>query len=452
MNLTGEPADANEPLSPILQETHMKICMFTNTYLPHVGGVARSIHTFVSDLRAAGHSVLIVAPVFPDCESHDTSEEDIIRVPAITEMSGSDFSLRLPIPFYVSETIEKFKPDIIHSHHPYLMGDSAFRAARQRLLPLVFTHHTRYEAYTHHLNMNVQSIQQFAANISTQYAGLCDHIIAPSKSLSDLLRTRGVDKPISVIPTGVDIPFFSSGNGNKFRNAHNISKKTFVIGHLGRLAAEKNLEFLAQAAADVIKSRPDSVFLVVGEGPIREKIQTIFNTYHVEDRLVFTGNLKGKSLADAYHAMDLFIFSSFSETQGMVLTEAMAAGVPVIALDGPGVRDVINHEHNGILMPKDTTPDDFSRQIETTIAHPEKLKLWGNGAVETAEHFSRKKSAEKLIQLYRTLETRHRELLSMQGGNPEQRTDAWNAILLSLEAEWDLMVEKTKTLIDTLND
>ncbi|MCA1786589.1 MAG: glycosyltransferase family 4 protein, partial [Desulfobacteraceae bacterium] len=200
------------------------------------------------------------------------------------------------------------------------------------------------------------------------------------------------------------------------------------------------------------KSRPDSVFLVVGEGPIREKIQTIFNTYHVEDRLVFTGNLKGKSLADAYHAMDLFIFSSFSETQGMVLTEAMAAGVPVIALDGPGVRDVINHEHNGILMPKDTTPDDFSRQIETTIAHPEKRKLWRKGAVETAEHFSRKKSAEKLMQLYRTLETRHRELLSVQGENPDQKTDAWNSILLSLEAEWELMVEKTKTLIDTLND
>jgi glycosyltransferase involved in cell wall biosynthesis len=426
--------------------------MFTNTYLPHVGGVARSIYTFVSDLRAAGHSVLIVAPVFPDCEAHDTSEEDILRVPAITEMNGSEFSMRLPVPFFVSEAIEKFKPDIIHSHHPYLMGDSAFRAARQRLLPLVFTHHTLYEEYTHHMNMDVEAIQQFAANISTQYAALCDHIIAPSKSISDLLMTRGVDKQISVIPTGVDIPFFSDGNGNEFRKDHNISEKTFVIGHVGRLAAEKNLEFLTQAAARAVKNRPDTLFLVVGDGPVREKIQTIFSAHHVADRLFFTGSLSGKALADAYHAMDLFVFSSFSETQGMVLTEAMAAGVPVMALDGPGVKDVIIDEHNGILLPGQTTPDDFSTQIEKTIVHPERLTQWKNGVMETAERFSRKKSAETLIQLYKTLKARHRKLLSAQGENPDPKTDAWNAILLGVEAEWDLMVEKTQTLIDTLND
>jgi len=426
--------------------------MFTNTYLPHVGGVARSIHTFVLDLRAAGHSVLIVAPVFPDCKSHDAEEEDILRVPAITEMNGSEFSLRLPVPFFVSEAIEKFKPDIVHSHHPYLMGDSAFRAARQRLLPLVFTHHTRYEEYTHHMNMDVEAVQQFAANISTHYAALCDHIIAPSKSISDLLRTRGVDKQIAVIPTGVDIPFFSGGNGSEFKKDHNISEKAFVIGHVGRLAAEKNLESLAKAAACAVKNRPDTLFLVVGHGPVREKIQTIFNAHHVADRLIFTGSLSGKALADAYHAMDLFVFSSFSETQGMVLTEAMAAGVPVMALDGPGVRDVIIHEHNGILLPKETTPDDFSRQIEKAIAHPERLTQWKNGVMETAERFSRKNSAETLIQLYTTLKARHRESLSAQGENPDQKTDAWNSFLLGIEAEWDLMVEKTKTLIDTLNN
>jgi len=430
----------------------MRICMFTNTYLPHVGGVARSIYTFVSDLRAAGHSVLIVAPVYPDCDAHDTSEEDILRVPAITEMNGSEFSLRLPVPFFVSEAIEKFKPDIIHSHHPYLMGDSAFRAARQRLLPLVFTHHTLYEEYTHHLNMDVEAVQQFAANISTQYAALCDHIIAPSNSILDILRTRGVDKQISVIPTGVDIPFFSGGNGNAFRKNHNISKKTFVIGHVGRLAAEKNLEFLAKAAAGAVKNSPDSRFLVVGEGPVREKIQTIFNAHHVADRLIFTGSLSGKALADAYQAMDLFVFSSFSETQGMVLTEAMAASVPVMALDGPGVRDVIIDEHNGILLPGQTTPDEFSTQIKNTIAHPERLKQWKNGVMETAERFSRKNSADTLTELYTTLKARHKESLSARGENPDRKTDAWNAILLGIEAEWDLMVEKTKTVIETLND
>ncbi|GAB6145483.1 glycosyltransferase [Desulfocicer niacini] len=430
----------------------MKICMFTNTYLPHVGGVARSIQTFVSDLRNAGHRVLVVAPVFPDCEAHDKTEAGIIRVPAITEVSGSDFSLRLPIPFYLSEAIENFRPDIIHSHHPYFMGDTAFRAARQHHLPLVFTHHTLYEQYVHHINMDADAVQQFAANLSTQYADLCDHIIAPSQSIATLLTERGVKKEISVIPTGVDIQLFSRGDGAGFRRRYDIPENTFVIGHLGRLAAEKNLSYLAQAVASVSKNRPDTIFMVVGDGPMRENILKIFKTYHMESSLIFTGSLRGQSLVDAYHAMDLFAFSSLSETQGMVLTEAMAAGVPVIALDGPGVRDVMVHEQNGVLMHEKTDPEDFSKQIEKMASQPENLKKWRKGARKTAEEFSREKSVEQLLLLYESMLHQHAQALSVDQAEPNQELDAWDSILVGIETEWDLIAEKTKTFLETVKE
>src|SRR3989339_50554 len=132
-------------------EALMKICMFTNTYLPHVGGVARSVNSFATELRNRGNEVLVIAPVFPGYEAHDSEETDIIRVPAIQQFNGSDFSLSIPVPFFIDERIDAFDPDIIHSHHPYLLGDAALRAARRRRLPLVFTHHTLYERYVHYV-------------------------------------------------------------------------------------------------------------------------------------------------------------------------------------------------------------------------------------------------------------------------------------------------------------
>jgi len=131
----------------------MNVCMFTNTYLPHVGGVANSIYTFAADLKRSGNRVLIIAPVYPGSDSYDKDKKDtdILRVPAIEEVNGSDFSMRIPFPFYLDEEIDAFEPDVIHSHHPFMMGDAAFRTARRKRLPLVFTHHTRYEEYVHHV-------------------------------------------------------------------------------------------------------------------------------------------------------------------------------------------------------------------------------------------------------------------------------------------------------------
>ena len=426
----------------------MKICMFTNTYLPHVGGVARSVSFFAEDLCKAGHRVLVIAPTYPGNETHGHYDPDTLRLPAIQKFNGSDFSLRIPVPFLVDEKLDDFDPDIIHSHHPYLLGDAALRVARRRQLPLIFTHHTLYEEYTHYIVDNPENMKRFAAFLSTNYAGMCDRVIAPSQSIKDLIRERGVTAPISIVPTGVDTAFFANGDGVAFRKSHGISTGAMVIGHLGRLAPEKNLAYLARAVAHAMERLPEAHFLVVGEGPSQKEIAHIFDQAGLHDRLVLAGEITGHTLADAYHAMNLFVFASQSETQGMVLTEAMAAGVPVMALDASGVREVVDDGRNGRLLEADASPERFAKVLVETAAAPDRLAEWIRRARQTAKAFSRERSAKELLRLYEKTVRARQEA----GASKTQPLDLGEKFLLACRAEWDLATEKAESLLRAMDD
>ncbi len=208
----------------------MNILMLTNTFTPFVGGVARSVTAFANECRKAGHRVVIVAPVFAGAPE---SEEDVIRIPAIQHFNGSDFSVALPIPGYLSLRLEQFRPDIVHSHHPHLLGNTAVRIASRFSRPLVFTHHTMYEHYLHYVPAEANRMQQFVVSLVTGYCNLCDHVIAPSQSVARVLRRRGVETPVSVVPTGVDVQRFANGDGLAFRRFMGIPQEAFVAGYVG---------------------------------------------------------------------------------------------------------------------------------------------------------------------------------------------------------------------------
>jgi 1,2-diacylglycerol 3-alpha-glucosyltransferase len=413
----------------------MKICMFTNTYLPHVGGVARSVACFAEDLQGLGHEVLVVAPIFPDALQGER-EEDIIRVPAIQNFNGSDFSLGITLPFKIAKKINEFKPDIIHSHHPYLLGDIALRTAWGRNIPLVFTHHTLYEKYTHYVPFDSKNMQRFVINLSTQYANLCSHVIAPSQSVAKLIKERGVTTHITDIPTGVDLDFFSQGQGERFLQKHGIANQKPVIGHVGRLAPEKNLCYLAEAAAFFLRDH-NGIFVVVGGGPSEKEILNIFQRMSLDKKVVLVGQKTGQELRDAYNAMDLFIFASKTETQGMVLLEAMAAGRPVIALDASGAREVVVDGINGRLLREDTNQEDFANAIKEFISNPERRRQWGKGAIKTAGFFSRQETAKHLLRLYESVIKE-----SSRKSRGRDDLNAWNKLLGSLKAEWALISGK----------
>ncbi|WP_147182405.1 glycosyltransferase, partial [Ciceribacter naphthalenivorans] len=229
----------------------MNIVMFTNTFTPHVGGVAHSVAWLAEDLRRLGHRVLVVAPEYGVARN---DEPDILRVPAVRHFAGSDFSLPLPLARLFDDALDCFRPDIVHSHHPFLLGTLALRVAAELDRPVVYTYHTRYECYCHHVAPDARAIQRLVLSLSFGYCDLCDAVVAPSASIARHLTDHGVRTPVSQIPTGVDLAFFASGDGGRARTAAGIPADAFVVGHVGRLAAEKNLEFLAEAVLPFLRS------------------------------------------------------------------------------------------------------------------------------------------------------------------------------------------------------
>jgi 1,2-diacylglycerol 3-alpha-glucosyltransferase len=423
----------------------MNICMMTNTYLPHVGGVARSVHTFAKEFRKQGHQVLVVAPTFPETgDSNNGDEEGVVRLPAIQQFNGSDFSVRLPLTALYNATIDSFEANIIHSHHPFLLGDTALRIAANKHVPVIFTHHTLYEEYTHYVPLDSPALKQFTIELSTQYANLCDAVIAPSESIAKLIEKRGVEVPIEIIPTGINVEEFGRGRGAAFRKTLGIAPGAFVAGHVGRLAREKNLDYLSRAVCRFLKQSPGAMYLLVGAGPMEDEIRAIFAAEKLTGCLCMPGKRTGQDLLDAYAAMDVFVFSSFSETQGLVVAEAMAAGVPVVALDAPGVREVVQTGKNGYLLDANAGENSFATCLQDLKSKPEMRKELRIGAKRTAVRFSSETCAERAIALYKRVRAQTRTQ------RRAEKADAWSALQKRMELEWSLIAQKTKAAVNAL--
>jgi len=407
----------------------MRIVMITNTYAPHVGGVAWSVEAFANEYRRRGHQVLVVCPEFENAPKH---EPDVVRVPAIQRFNGSDFSVVLITPRWLRTTVKAFAPDIIHSHHPFLLGATAVRLARMLDVPLVFTHHTMYEHYTHYVPGDSQAMRRFAIHLSTNYSNLSDAVFAPSEAVAAILRRRGVKVPIHVVPTGVRLQDFAGGSGKGFRAILGIPENVFLVGHVGRLAPEKNLSFLAGAVAHFLLEKPSAYALVVGGGPSLSGMREDLQWPGLEERVHLAGVLHGLFLVSAYKAMDAFAFASLSETQGMVLTEAMAAGVPVVALSGPGVDEVVRDEVNGRLL-RNADQEAFAAALHGIAAlRIGQRQVLRNCARQTAEAYALTHTADAAIKAYEALLTRPRVLKS-------EAHEAWQRTLRLLRSEWNLL-------------
>ncbi len=407
----------------------MNILMMTNTYLPLVGGLERSIESFTKEYRKRGHRVVIVVPEY---EGSPKKELDVIRVPALKHFHGSPFSLKLPIAGFFLEALGDFKPDIIHAHHPFLMGDTALRLAYAHKVPLIFTHHSLYEENVG----DSEAAKKFMLELATGYANSCDHVVAPSESVAEIIRARGVTTQITVIPTGLHLSEYKK-TGKNIREQSKISKDAFVVGYVGRLSPEKNLPFLARAVASFLKKEKNAVFLVVGSGPSEEALVKHFKEQKLEDQLRLAGVMKGAKLIEAFQTIDVFAFSSHSETQGMVLNEAMAAGTPVVGVDAPGVRDIIRDKINGRLIP-DENEEEFSEALswvlERTPAGRRKLIA---EAKKTAKQFSMQRCAGKALRLYQSLQTE-------KGFQRKLEEKDWFPLMQRAEAEWKLLCNFTK--------
>ncbi|MBE0534340.1 MAG: glycosyltransferase [Phycisphaerae bacterium] len=418
----------------------MNILMMTNTYRPHVGGVARSVEAFTEEFRRQGHRVLVVAPRFD--HAHD-NENGLLRVPAIQNFNGSDLSVRVAIPGLLAGKIAAFAPDVVHAHHPFLMGDAALRVAIARNLPLVFTHHTMWECYTHYVPGDSAVMKRFVIALATGYANLCDCVIAPSSSILDVLISRSVSSPIATIPTGIRVEQFATGDGAAFRERTGIPKKAFIVGHVGRLTEEKNLPFLVRAVSRFVADDPNRCFVVVGGGPMRTQIEAMFDDYGLADRLFAVGRLEGKPLSDAYAAFDVFAFASKTETQGLVLVEAMAAGAPVVALNAPGVREVLHNGRNGLMVDIEETGAFAAALRWICTRSPQQRKLLSEHARQTAWEFTLDRCAAQTLKMYRSV------IHINQAKNAGD--SLWEHAMRRLNAEWMVWSARAKAGAEALS-
>ncbi|MBF0254021.1 MAG: glycosyltransferase [Candidatus Omnitrophica bacterium] len=409
----------------------MKIVMMTNTYKPMMGGLERSVESFASRYRLMGHPTVIVAPEFAGMPA---AEKDVVRLPSWRNVNGTDFSVNWPVEGRLRRLFEdEFVPDIVHAHHPFLIGDMALRLCGHGQIPLVFTYHTLYDQYTQYLPVDNQAAKQFVRSLSAGYANLVNQVIAPSQSVKDLLVSDGVKTPIEVIPTGVEDVFFEKADQGTFRGRHGISPGAFVFGSASRIAPEKNVGCLMKAAARVLRRIPGSVFMMVGDGSSKAGMEAYFERVRLKDRVVFLGALGGGDLIDAYQAMDAFVFASVSETQGMVVSEAMAGGVPVIAVDGPGVRDIVESGRNGMLAASNRPEVLAEKVVEFERMDPPKKSSWKDGARKSAENVSMDRMSRKALKLYEAVYARKK---AAPRNLIEKEWEEWKN---RIQTEWSLL-------------
>ena len=407
----------------------MNILMVTNTFLPHVGGVARSVSGFTEEFRRRGHRVLVVAPIFEGIPGRET---DVVRIPAVQNFNGSDFSVPVLATGKVFSALKTFPVQVVHSHHPFLLGDTALRVAATRDIPVVFTHHTMYEKYTHYVPGDSPRFRRFVLDLVTGYCNLCDAVIAPSGTVAEEIARRGVKVPVSVIPTGVNVEIFRGGDGGTFRKRMGIPPDALLVGHVGRLAPEKNLGFLTGAIVRFLLANGDAHFFLAGEGPMKTMIEQTFAAQGLADRFHSRGVMDFPELAAAYQGMDVFAFTSRSETQGMVLTEAMAAGTPVVALDASGVREVVRDKENGRLLTREDEEEFVSALSWVAGLSPEERRRLGEGVARTVDSFSLPNTADHTLALYE----------SLIGRKPSRKTiepSPWTSARKRVEEEWKIV-------------
>jgi 1,2-diacylglycerol 3-alpha-glucosyltransferase len=376
----------------------LHIAFFSNYYHPVVNGVVRSVASFRETLMKQGHNVFIFAQ--QDSTYKDT-EPFIFRYPSLPLPLG-DISTAIPVSPFVDQLLPLLKLDVIHAHHPILLGQTAARKAAELDLPLVFTFHTQYWEYTHYIPFPQEIVQDFLKNAVhrwlREFMQKCQHIIIPSESMREILvRDYGLHERYSVIPTGTNLEPFLNADGKGLRAEQGWQDETVLVS-VGRLAPEKNWDTLLHAFAKIHEKHPGVRLVLIGDGTARQSLETLATELGLTDSITFTGALPFEEIPRYLKAADVFAFASVTETQGLVTIEAMAAGLPIVAVDGPGTRDIVEHGKQGFLVEND--PEAVANGLNKLISNSQMLKRFSNNALKKAKTFDVNQLGNQMVSVY----------------------------------------------------
>jgi len=374
----------------------MHIGFYTNAYNPTISGVVRSVGSFRKALSELGHIVFIFSP---QTEDYEDDEPFIFRYPSLDFPQFPDLPFVIPISSSIDHILPSLKMDVIHSHHPVLLGQTAAHNSAKYNLPLVFTFHSRYWEYSRYAGSFGQDfIKDQIDNILCDYLQKCHHIITPSDSLRQILSDEyGFEEQITTIPTGIDVALFESLNRPAERQKRKWSDDIVLIS-AGRLAIEKNWDTLMEAAAIVMQTNPRVRLVLLGDGSERKKLRKKAKTLGITGRVEMPGGVDLDKVGNYLVAADIFCFASVAEAQGLVTLEAMAAGLPVAAIDGSGTRDVLEDGIQGFMTENDAVA--LGQGIEKLVADLELRLKMGLAARVRAREFDIVNQARKLLDIY----------------------------------------------------
>jgi 1,2-diacylglycerol 3-alpha-glucosyltransferase len=390
----------------------VQVGLFTDSYLPRTSGVVAAVEASARQLRRRGHRVVVVAPTYP---GYTDADPDVLRVPSVAPPGHPDFPLALPYPGRTLRAVRGLGLDLIHTHSPFLLGGMGWWVARGLGRPVVFTYHTRYDRYAHYTPVLGDAARPLVSVYTTAYCNRCDCVLAPLPSIAALLRQGGVRARIAVVPSvGIDTAAFAPGSvaagaGERVRVRFGVPPRAPLLLFVGRLAREKNVALLLAVLAGL---PAETYLLLLGDGPERAALEAQAGTAGLAPRAIFAGTQPPAVVADALAGADLFVFPSTTETFGLAMIEAMAAGCAVVAVRADASSDLLRDGETGRLVPPE--PAAFAGAVRELLAEPARRAAMGEGARAAAADYDQARVTDRLLVVYEELLAHHR--VSAGGG------------------------------------
>lgn len=380
-----------------MKSIRLRIGFFSDTYLPNVNGVAISLHLLVQSLRTAGHEVTIFAPRFPGY--HDR-EDGVCRIPSVRFVDNPPLYLALPTP-QITRSLNRRQFDVLHIHTPLTAGMMAFAAARVKNLPLIYTYQTLLVHYAHYISPlgQTQLVSRMTHWFSTITCNLSDYIVAPSDKVRRLLLEQGVCRPIHMIPNGINLAQFSrSTTRGVYRRLLGLNPRAPLLLFVGRLGPEKQPDFLIESFALVAREHSDAHLLIAGDGQSRPALEKQALASGYGQRIVFLGTVDRDQLPNLLHDVDLFLSTSTTEVHPLAVIEAIASGLPIVAVWDEALEGMLVDGVNGRVVPREVGP--FSDAAISLLANPPTLQAFGRASLRFSRKYSVQAQVTAIVQLY----------------------------------------------------
>ena len=383
----------------------MRIALFSDTYTPEINGVVSSVVTLKEGLEALGHDVFVVT-THPSLIT-TSLENNVLRLPGLQLKQMYGYVLTSPLHIRAYQILRDMRLDVIHAHTEFGIGIFARIVARLLRCPLVVTYHTTYEDYTHYVNVfNSRSVDQLAKRtvktLSRLHVNRSDGAIAPSYKTQQMLKGYGITRPIHVIPTGLDLERFHPSNSSNeaiqaLRYKHHVYDEKLVL-FVGRIAKEKSIDLAIEGFAEAYSHSKRLRFWIVGAGPSESDLKALVKRLKLDEAVHFIGKIPSKEIAPYYHAADVFVSASLTETQGMTFVEALSSGTPVFARRDDVLKELIEEGKNGFYFDDASS---FARQLLSYLNQDEKdQQSFRKRALASVKAYDRKVFVQNVLAVY----------------------------------------------------